>query len=119
MRTSKKAGRGGSWGVRAGDGQAAAPALSPAMTRYRASSPSQRSVVGVLLRSIIWFVVLLVVLVAGFLLWRHFNPHEKISSVATSVAAHGTAAALGVFVAALLGSALFAGTRMTAQALAL
>jgi LCP family protein required for cell wall assembly len=72
-----------------------------------------------LVRSVVWFVVLLVVLGAAFLLWRHFNPHEKLSSVGISVATHSTAAALGVFVAVLIGSMLFTGTRATAQALAL
>jgi LCP family protein required for cell wall assembly len=63
MRTSKKGGRGGSWGSPESS-QAAAPALSPAVTRYQ-SSPMRRSAKGQFLRGFGWFLLLILVIGAG------------------------------------------------------
>ncbi|HUZ16072.1 MAG TPA: LCP family protein [Gaiellaceae bacterium] len=63
--------------------------------------------------------VLLVVLVAALVLWRHSSGHQKLASIATSVAGHGTAAALGVLAAVFVGAMLVTWTRATAQALGL
>jgi len=117
MRTSKKGGRGGTWGGQpAGPG---APRVIASVNRYRSPERANRSLASLVLRSLGWFVVLLVVVVAALVLWRHSHGHEKLSSIATSFAGHGTAAALGVLVAVLVGAMLVTWTRATAQALGL
>jgi vacuolar-type H+-ATPase subunit I/STV1 len=117
MRTSKKVGRGGSWGGQS-DTLAAPRVLAP-VRRYQSPVVAKRSLAGLVLRSLVWFALILSVLVAAFVLWRHFHAHEKLTSIAASVAAHGTAAALGLLLAAFVGAALVTWTRATAQALGL
>ena len=63
MRTSKKGGRGGSWGARQSS-QAAASPLASSVSRYEASSPT-RSVRGRMLRGFGWFLLVLLVIGAG------------------------------------------------------
>lgn len=65
MRTSKKGGRGGSWGVQAAvAAQPGTPALLPTAKRYRAGAPT-RSVGGRIARGLGWFLLLVLVIGAG------------------------------------------------------
>jgi LCP family protein required for cell wall assembly len=64
MRTSKKAGRGGSWGG-IEPGQSGTPALAAPMTRYQSASTSRRSVKGQVLRGVGWFLLVVLVIGAG------------------------------------------------------
>lgn len=63
MRTSKKGGRGGTWGVQA-SGEPSAPAPPPSVNRYQ-SRASTRSVGGRVARGLGWFLLALVVIGAG------------------------------------------------------
>jgi len=64
MRTSKKGGRGGTWGGAQPSGNASAPALVPAVHRYQ-SGASTRSAGGKVIRGVGWFLLVLVVIGAG------------------------------------------------------
>src|SRR3954452_1824179 len=63
MRTSKKGGRGGSWGAQAAV-ESGTPALASPVRRYEASS-SERSVTGQLVRGLGWFLLVVLVIGAG------------------------------------------------------
>ncbi len=94
MRTSKKAGRGGSWGG-VEPGQAATAPL-PAVTRYQ-SSAARRSVKGQLLRGFGWFLLTVLVLGAGVAGGVYLYANETIGSLNqdTNPALHKTRGLLG------------------------
>ena len=79
MRTSKKGGRGGSWGGQQSV-QAVAPVLSPAVNRYQ-SSTSGRSVRKQLLRGLGWFLLVVVVIGAGIGGGAYLYYNESVNAV--------------------------------------
>ena len=78
MRTSKKGGRGGSWGR--GSGQSGAPAAVSPVSRYQ-SDASRRSLQGRLLRGLGWFVLVLIVIGAGIGGGLYLYYNESIDQV--------------------------------------
>ncbi len=82
MRTSKKGGRSGSWGGRQSGASAvaAAPVLSPAVTRYQSTS-SRRSAKGQLLRGLGWFLLVVLVIGAGIGGGLYLYYNESIDAV--------------------------------------
>jgi LCP family protein required for cell wall assembly len=81
MRTSKKGGRGGSWGAQTAAAAASgAPAVLPAVT-YHQSSASTRSVRGHLLRGFGWFLLAVLVIGAGIAGGAYLYANETINAL--------------------------------------
>jgi LCP family protein required for cell wall assembly len=80
MRTSKKGGRGGTWGVQA-SGEAVAPApLLSSVSRYQPGA-STRSVGGQLLRGFGWFLLVVVVIGAGIGGGLYLYANESLNAI--------------------------------------
>ncbi|HEY2353279.1 MAG TPA: LCP family protein [Gaiellaceae bacterium] len=80
MRTSKKGGRGGSWGVVQPAGQSAAPALAAPVSVYQSGAPT-RSVAGQVLRGFGWFLLVLLVIGAGVSGGLYLYAHQSLQAI--------------------------------------
>ena len=118
MRTTLKRGIGQAAGPN-GNGHAAVPPLFGPIVRYRQPQQPQRSLVRLALHTFGWFVLVLGVLAAALVAWRHTHSHENLSAIALFFSRHGTESASGLAVATVVGASLVVWTRATAQALGL
>jgi len=120
MRTTLKRGIGQVGGLNGdGNGHSATPPLFGPITRYQPEQPPRRSVLGLALRALVWFVLALVAIGGALTVWRHRHGHESVSAIALFFLRHGTESALGLGLIAVVGLVLFASARATAPALAL
>jgi LCP family protein required for cell wall assembly len=82
MRTTLKRGIGQAAGLN-GNGHSAVPPLFGPVARYRQPEPPRRSVIGVILRGLAWFAVVLAVIGAGIAGGAYLYTHETLAQIST------------------------------------